>query len=111
MLGFCTSTTVAAQKAEITKKVKEYTLGTALILGTDPEGYSNMIRGLKNMSLADPDGWPRNMTSKAFNFLSKRSGIVTSSVANNLVVTMRELHSKLMVRLPGQVDPNPGMPR
>ena len=33
-LNYCSNTTVAAKKAEITKKVKEHTLGMTLILGT-----------------------------------------------------------------------------
>jgi hypothetical protein len=64
---------IAAQKTEITKTVRDYTLGTALILGADPDRYSNMIRGLKNASLASRDEWPKNVT-EAYNYLSKWEG-------------------------------------
>jgi hypothetical protein len=50
--------------------VRDYTLGTAFILGADSERYSNMIRGLKNASLAGRDEWPKNVT-EAYNYLSK----------------------------------------
>jgi hypothetical protein len=69
-LGFNTTTTTATEIAEITKKVRAYTLGTVLILGADPDRYSSMIRGLKNVSLAGQDEWPKNVTG-AYNFLSK----------------------------------------
>jgi hypothetical protein len=59
--------------AEITKKVREYTLGTAMILGTDPDRYSSMIRGLKNASLVGRDEWPKTVT-EAYNYLSKCEG-------------------------------------
>ena len=72
-LGFRTNTTVSAQKTEISKTVRDYTLGTALILGADPERYSNMLRGLKNASLAGRDEWPKNVT-EAYNYLSKWEG-------------------------------------
>ena len=59
-----------AKKAEISKKVKEYTLATALVIifGTNPECYGNMIRGLKNASLAGQDKLPKNVT-EAYNYL------------------------------------------
>jgi hypothetical protein len=72
-LGYHPSTTDAAEKAEITKMVRDYTLGTALILGADPNRYSGMIRGLKNASLAGRDEWPKNVTD-AYNYLSKWEG-------------------------------------
>jgi hypothetical protein len=72
-LGYSVNTTDAAQVAEITKTVRDYTLGTALILGADPDRYSNMIRGLKNASLAGRDEWPKNVT-EAYNYLSKWEG-------------------------------------
>jgi hypothetical protein len=50
-LGFCTITTTATEIAEITKRVRDYTLGTSLILGADPDRYSSLIIGLKNASL------------------------------------------------------------
>jgi hypothetical protein len=69
-LGYASTTTSPTEMAEITKKVRDYTLGTALILGADPDRYSNMIRGLKNASLAGRDEWPKNVT-EAYNYLSK----------------------------------------
>jgi hypothetical protein len=54
-LGFHVGTTVATEIAETTKKVRNCTLGAALILGADPERYSSMIRGLKNASVAGRD--------------------------------------------------------
>lgn len=72
-LGFSKSTTVATEIAEITKTVRGYTLGAALILGADPKRYSGMIRGLKNASLAGRDEWPKNVT-EAYNYLSKWEG-------------------------------------
>jgi hypothetical protein len=54
-LGYNPTTTDATEIAEIKKTVKDYTLGTALILGADPDRYSSMIRGLKNASLAGRD--------------------------------------------------------
>ena len=72
-LGYSPATTTAAKKIEITKKVKEYTLATAFIYGSDPERYGNMVRGLKNASLAGRDEWPKNVT-EAYNYLSKWEG-------------------------------------
>jgi hypothetical protein len=72
-LGYATNTGAAAQKAEISKTVKDYTLGAALILGADPERYGNLIKGLKNASLAGRDEWPKNVT-EAYNYLSKWEG-------------------------------------
>jgi hypothetical protein len=69
-LGFQTNTTTTTEIAEITKNVRDYTLGAALILGADPDRYSSMIRGLKNASLAGRDEWPKNIT-EAYNYLSK----------------------------------------
>jgi hypothetical protein len=54
-LGYDMNTTTDSQVTEITKLVQDYTLGTALILGADPDRYSGMIRGLKNASLAGRD--------------------------------------------------------
>jgi hypothetical protein len=47
-----TATATATEVAEISKKVRDYTLGSAIILGADLERYSSMIRCLKNSSLA-----------------------------------------------------------
>ena len=69
-LGFQTTTKDTTELSEITKTVRDYTLGTALILGADPDRYSSMIRGLKNASLAGRDEWPKNVTD-AYNYLSK----------------------------------------
>jgi hypothetical protein len=59
--------------AEITKKVRDYTLGTAMILGSDPDRYSSMIRGLKKASLVGRDEWPKTVT-EAYNYISKWEG-------------------------------------
>jgi hypothetical protein len=72
-LDYSPTTTDATEKAEITKTVRDYTLGTAFILGADPERYSSMLRGLKNASLAGRDEWPKNVT-EAYNYLSKWEG-------------------------------------
>jgi hypothetical protein len=72
-LNYQTNTTVTTEKAEISKTVRDYTLGAALILGADPARYSGMIRGLKNASLAGRDEWPKNIT-EAYNYLSKWEG-------------------------------------
>ncbi len=69
-LGYSPVTTSATELAQITKTVRDYTLGAALILGADPDRYSGMIRGLKNASLAGRDEWPKNVT-EAYNYLSK----------------------------------------
>jgi hypothetical protein len=66
--------------ADITKKVSKYTLGAALILGSYPDCYSSMIRGLKNASLAGLDEWPKTVT-EAYNYLSKWEGGDTSARA------------------------------
>jgi hypothetical protein len=49
-MGFRANTAIATEMAEITKKLRDYTLGTAMILGADPDCYSSMIRGLNNAS-------------------------------------------------------------
>ena len=72
-LKYNAKTTDVAELAEISKTVRDYTLGVALILGADPERYSSMIRGLKNASLAGRDEWPKNVT-EAYNYLSKWEG-------------------------------------
>jgi hypothetical protein len=72
-LGFLTNTITASEISEITKKVRDYTLGVALLLGADPERYSGMIMGLKNASLAGREEWPKNVT-EAYNYLSKWEG-------------------------------------
>jgi hypothetical protein len=72
-LGFWENTAIATEVAEITKKLREYTLGTAMVLGADPDHYSSMIRGLKNASLAGRDEWPKTVT-EAYNYLSKWEG-------------------------------------
>jgi hypothetical protein len=77
-LNYRTDTTTATEIAEINKKAREYTLGTALILGADPDRYSNMIRGLKNASLAGRDEWPKTVT-EAYNYLSKWEGDETNT--------------------------------
>jgi hypothetical protein len=61
-LGFSTGTVSATEKVEITKTLRDNTLGAALILGANPEHYSCMIRGLKNASLAGRDERPTNVT-------------------------------------------------
>jgi hypothetical protein len=61
-LNYSTGTTVATEIAEITKTVRGYTLGAALILGAGPKRYSSLIRGVKNASLAGRDEWPKNVT-------------------------------------------------
>jgi hypothetical protein len=45
-LGFWANTTIGTEVADITKKVREYTLGTSTILGADIDSYSSMIIGL-----------------------------------------------------------------
>lgn len=77
-LGYQVNTTTASELLEITKTVRDYTLGAALILGADPDRYSNMIRGLKNASLAGRDEWPKTIT-EAYNYLSKWEGDDVSS--------------------------------
>jgi hypothetical protein len=72
-LDFWANTTTATEVDEITNKVREYTLGTAMILGDDPDRYISMIRGLKNASLAGRDEWPKTVT-EAYNYLSKWDG-------------------------------------
>jgi hypothetical protein len=72
-LGYKTDTTRASEIDKITKTVRDYTLGAALILGADPERYTSMIKGLKNASLAGRDEWPKNVT-EAYNYLSKWEG-------------------------------------
>jgi hypothetical protein len=72
-LGFRASTTIATKVAEITKKVREYSLGTAMILGDDPDHCSSMIRCLKNASLAGRYECPKIVT-EAYNYLSKWEG-------------------------------------
>ena len=72
-LGYNPKTKTDTEIVEITKLVRDYTLGTALILGADPGRYSGMIRGLKNASLAGRDEWPKNVT-EAYNYLSKWEG-------------------------------------
>lgn len=69
-LGFSETTKVAAEIEAIAKSVREYTLGVAFILGADPERYGNLVRGLKNASLAGRDEWPKSMT-EAYNYLAK----------------------------------------
>jgi hypothetical protein len=69
-LGFQTNTTTATEITEITKNVRDYTLGAALLLGADPDRYISMIRGLKNASLAGRNEWPKNIT-EAYIYLSK----------------------------------------
>jgi hypothetical protein len=65
-LGFWANTTIETEVDEITKKVREYTLGTAMILGADPDRYSSTIRGLKKASSAGRDEWPKIVT-EAYN--------------------------------------------
>jgi hypothetical protein len=72
-LAYAATTTNAAEIKKISKTVRDYTLGAALILGADPDRYSSMIRGLKNASLAGRDEWPKNVT-EAYNYLSKWEG-------------------------------------
>jgi hypothetical protein len=79
-LGFRANTMIATEVAEITKKVRDYTLGAALILGAEPDRYSNIIRGLKNASLLGRDEWPTTVT-EAYNYLSKWEGDDTSAHA------------------------------
>jgi hypothetical protein len=76
-LGFRANTTIATEMAEIIKKLRDYTLGTSMILGSDPDSYSSMIRGLKNVSLAGRDECPKTVT-EAYNYLSKWEGDDTS---------------------------------
>jgi hypothetical protein len=77
-LGYQVNTTNADEVLEIKTNVREYTLGAALILNADPDRYSNMIRGLKNASLAGRDEWPKTIT-EAYNYLSKWEGDDVSS--------------------------------
>jgi hypothetical protein len=77
-LVFRANTTITNEVAEIVKKVRDYTLGKAMILGADPYRYSSMIRALKNASLAGRDEWPKTVT-EAYNYLSKWEGDDTSA--------------------------------
>ena len=72
-LGYDANTTTVSEISKITTTVRDYTLGVALILGADPARYSNMVRSLKNASLAGRDEWPKNVT-EAYNYLSKWEG-------------------------------------
>jgi len=72
-LSYQLNTSSATKLLEINKKVRDCTLGVALILGADPARYSSMTRGLKNASLAGQDEWPKNLT-EAYNYLSKWEG-------------------------------------
>jgi hypothetical protein len=72
-LGYSIDTRNTVEISEITKTVRDYTLGAALILGVDPDRYSSMLKGLKNASLAGRDEWPKTVT-EAFNYLSKWEG-------------------------------------
>ena len=72
-LGYLINTSDAVEMLEISKAVRDYTLGTALILGADPDRYGSMIRGLKNATLAGRDEWPKNVT-EAYRYLSKWEG-------------------------------------
>jgi hypothetical protein len=72
-LQYNSKTTVATEIAEISKTVRDYTLGAAFILGADSNRYSRMIKELKNASLAGRDEWPKNVT-EAYNYLSKWEG-------------------------------------
>jgi hypothetical protein len=72
-LGFRANTTIANEVVEITKKVREYTLGTAMILGADPDCSHSIIRGLKNASSTGRDEWPNTVTA-GYNYLSKWEG-------------------------------------
>jgi hypothetical protein len=54
-LDYNTDTTSALEMAEITKTIRDHTLGAALILGADSERHSSMICGLKNASLVGRD--------------------------------------------------------
>jgi hypothetical protein len=62
-LGYDADTTSALETAEITKTVRDCTLGAALILGAESERHSSMIRGLKNASLAGRDEWPKYLAA------------------------------------------------
>jgi hypothetical protein len=72
-LGFGANTTIVTEVAKISKKVREYTLSIAIILGADPDSYSSMIRGLKNASLVGRDKWSKTVT-EAYNYISKWEG-------------------------------------
>jgi hypothetical protein len=72
-LGCSIRTTTNTEVAEITKTVRDCTLGVALILGADPERYTDMIRRLKNASLPGRDEWPKNVT-EVYNYLAKWEG-------------------------------------
>jgi hypothetical protein len=80
-LNYNANTTSPIEITEITKTVRDCTLGAALILGADPERHTSMIRGLKNASLAGRDEWPKNVT-EAHNCLSKWEGDEPSSRHN-----------------------------
>jgi hypothetical protein len=77
-LEFHVNTTITTEVAEITKNMRDYTLGTAMILGADPDHFRSMIRGLKNVSLAGRDEWPKTIT-EAYSYLSKWEGDDTSA--------------------------------
>jgi hypothetical protein len=96
-LGYQVTTTTKTEIAKITKNVRDYTLGAALILGADPDRYSSMIRGLKNASLAGRDEWPKNVT--------EANGKETI-LATEAPVTMKEQPSQMPL-----VNHNRGMPR
>jgi hypothetical protein len=72
-LGFRANATIATEVTEITKKEREHTLGTAMILGADPDLYSSTIRGLNNASLAGRDEWLKTIT-ETYNYLSRWEG-------------------------------------
>jgi hypothetical protein len=46
-LCFWANTTIETEVAKITKKVREYTLGTAMILGTDPDHWQAAMNSPK----------------------------------------------------------------
>jgi hypothetical protein len=77
-LGYQANTMTASELLEITKNMRDYTMGAALILGANPDRYSNIIRGLKNASLAGRNEWPKTIT-EAYNYLSKWEGDDVSS--------------------------------
>ena len=72
-LGLNPATKDTTNHEKIAKRVRDYTLGTALLLGADPDRYGGMLRGLKNASLAGRDEWPKSATD-AYSYLSKWEG-------------------------------------
>ncbi len=81
-LTYKIDTTDPKEIKEIDEATRSYSLGTALLLQSDPVRYGNMLVGLENAFLEGEDKWPATLTA-AYARLTKWASVDKRHTSQN----------------------------